>query len=277
LGRRLDSQAFGVAAALTDLDSFSNSVGDFFGVGDPARDFEIKLALQNEAYLIDRAQRRAANEFAARGLDQVTATGLGQGAVHALGSTLQPADLVAVGVTGFIKGGLRLATSELAAESFTVSTGLPFIDPRATLKILNQGFVPNTQRVLQNVTNQATGDILANPSLLRSELGPKAFSHLAGDTAQADRIFGRGVEKLVRQRIRADDSLSSILVRATQRGSNGRFIRSPDFIGIEGNQLRLLDITTLNAVPEHLRRSSSSIVDFVIQPGLHGPVKPNFR
>lgn len=143
--------------------------------------------------------------------------------------------------------------------------------------MLDADFVSNTQRVLQNVTNQVTGDILANPSLLRRAVGSENYSHLVRNTARADRIFGFGVENLVARTIRADEGLSSILVRATQRGPNGRFIRSPDFIGIEGNQLRLFDITTLNAVPEHLRRSSSSIIDFVIQPGLRGPVKPNFR
>ena len=113
-------------------------------------------------------------------------------------------------------------------------------------------------------------DIAANPRIARDLMSPGSYAHLRNGTNLAGASYGKAVERLVARYVQEDELLSSILRHTGRsRGANGRFISSPDFIGKEAYNLRLLDITTEAAIPRHLSRPGfGRASDFIIHPGL---------
>ena len=129
--------------------------------------------------------------------------------------------------------------------------------------------MPDTQRVLQSLTDRAVADLAANPRLARDLMSPGSYAQLRNGTGLADASYGKAVERFVARYVQEDELLSSILRHTGRsRGPNGRFISSPDFIGKEAYNLRLLDITTQDAIPRHLSRPGfGRSSEFVIHPG----------
>jgi len=131
------------------------------------------------------------------------------------------------------------------------------------LPILNREFVPDARRVLQNVTNSAVDDLAANPVIARDLMSAGSYRHLVQRTGLADASYGKAVERLAADIVAKDADLSRIL-----RYQSRPFVSTPDFFGYEGYNLRLLDITTENAIPRHLTRPYGPATDYIIHPGL---------
>jgi len=96
-----------------------------------------------------------------------------------------------------------------------------------------------------------------------------SYRHLERGTALAAASFGKAVERLVALYVAADESLSAVLMHTGQtRGPGGKFVQSPDFIGKEAYNLRLIDITTPAELDKHLARPRGEATDHVLYPGL---------
>ena len=123
--------------------------------------------------------------------------------------------------------------------------------------------LPIPCRVLQDVTNQAVEELATNPALARDLMSAGSYRHLVRRTGLADANYGKAVERLAADIVARDESLSSIL-----RYQSRPFVSTPDFFGYEEYNLRLLDITTPNAIPRHLTRLYGPATDFITHPGL---------
>ncbi len=97
-----------------------------------------------------------------------------------------------------------------------------------------------------------------------------SFRHLREGTNLANASYGKAVERLSARIIQEDKLLNSLFHHTGRaRGPNGRFISSPDFIGMEPGRTRLFDVTTEAAIPKHLNRPGfGRISEFIIYPSL---------
>jgi RHS repeat-associated protein len=149
------------------------------------------------------------------------------------------------------------------------NAGGPVSAAKPQLNILNPHFTPDSAEVLQRLTNNAVGDLAANPGLARDLMSASSYRHLIQGTELAGASYGKAVERLVARYVREDGMLSSILQHTgLTRGANGRFVSSPDFLGKEAFNLRLLDITTQRDLAKHLRRPAGQSTTYSIHPGL---------
>ena len=96
-----------------------------------------------------------------------------------------------------------------------------------------------------------------------------SYRHLERGTPLAPASFGKAVERLVARYVQENESLAAILQHTgLTRAANGQFIPSPDFIGKEAYNLRLIDITTPAALEKHLARPRGQSTEHVLYEGL---------
>jgi hypothetical protein len=168
-------------------------------------------------------------------------------------------------------GALPASVRRFVDEAIGVgkNAGGPVSAAKPQLNILNPHFTPDSAEVLQRLTNNAVGDLAANPGLARDLMSASSYRHLIQGTELAGASYGKAVERLVARYVREDGMLSSILQHTgLTRGANGRFVSSPDFLGKEAFNLRLLDITTQRDLAKHLRRPVGQSTTYSIHPGL---------
>jgi len=123
----------------------------------------------------------------------------------------------------------------------------------------------DTRKALTRVVERAEVELSANPQIARRFLTQRQYDHMVRGDRMADAFYGNAVEGLAAEFIEMDPALNEVLSHVGRvRGPNGRFISSPDFFGFEGSRIRLLDITTENQIPVHLRRSWAPDADFII-------------
>lgn len=153
------------------------------------------------------------------------------------------------------------ATDLLADGGITLAT---YALTRGKFRPVAAESVPlNTRAALQGVTDRAVADLAANPSLARGLMSEGSYRHLVEGTNLASASYGKAVERLTARHVRADPNLSSILQYQSRP-----FKSTPDFFGYEGQNLRLLDITTDASQANHLARSYGPYTDYAIHPGL---------
>ena len=107
----------------------------------------------------------------------------------------------------------------------------------------------NTKVVLRGVTDRAVAELAANPGLARRLMSPGSYNHLVEGTGLAPASYDKAVERLSADIIRNDPALSSILQYQSRS-----FRSTPDFLDIEGYNLRPLDITTVRSTAAHSAR-----------------------
>ena len=90
-----------------------------------------------------------------------------------------------------------------------------------------------------------------------------SYQHLVDGTSLAPASYGKAVERLTAQYVGEDAELSQVL-----EWKSAPFKSTPDFFGWEGQNLKLLDITTEASQPSHLLRSYGPYTEYVTHPGL---------
>jgi hypothetical protein len=158
---------------------------------------------------------------------------------------------------------LTLASGVVGEGIAGVSLTTPVATAGAGAALIDIAGSANTKVLLQGVTDRAVTDLAANPSLARSLMSPGSYKHLVEGTQLAPASYGKAVERLTAQYIREDAALTSVF-----RYQSKPFKSTPDFLGIEGYNLRSLDITTANSIGVHAARSYGSYTEIVTHPGL---------
>ena len=135
-------------------------------------------------------------------------------------------------------------------------------------KIGNLGSVATTtgvnpQAVLQGVVNRAVADLNANPSLARDLMSPGSYRQLTNETGLASASYGKAIERLSARYVKEDSALSSVLSYQSRP-----FVSTPDFLGYNGYDLHLLDITTEASIPRHMLRSYGPATEYVTYPSM---------
>jgi hypothetical protein len=126
-----------------------------------------------------------------------------------------------------------------------------------------EGAPVNARAMLQRVTDRAVTDLAGNPGLARELMSPGSYRHLVQGTNLAPATYGKAVERLTGRYIAADPELSRIFQYQSRP-----FVSTPDFFAYEGQNLRLLDITTRAGISSHLARPYGSYTEYVTHPGL---------
>ena len=103
----------------------------------------------------------------------------------------------------------------------------------------------------------------ADPSVARSLMSRGSYQHLVDGTNLAPASYGKAVERLTARYVTADPELSQVL-----KYQSAPFKSTPDFFGWEGQNLRLLDITTEASQASHLARPYGPYTEIVTHPGL---------
>lgn len=106
-------------------------------------------------------------------------------------------------------------------------------------------------------------DLAANPALARTLMSRGSYEHLVEGTSLASASYGKAVERLTARYVRTDPELSQILSYQSRP-----FVSTPDFFGYEGQNLRLLDITTEASRASHLARPYGAYTEFATYPSL---------
>jgi hypothetical protein len=133
----------------------------------------------------------------------------------------------------------------------------------------------NTKTILQELTNRAHTELQSNPGLARDLMSRGSYRHLKQGTRLAEASYGKAVERLVARYIRETPDLRTMFhYTGRTRGPGGRFMSSPDFVGMEPGRTRLLDITTESALPKHMKRPLAPWTDYVTYPGKGDVVFP---
>lgn len=121
----------------------------------------------------------------------------------------------------------------------------------------------NPQAVLEGVVNRAVTDLNANPGLARDLMSPGSYRQLTNGTNLAPASYGKAIERLTARYVKEDPSLSSVLSYQSRP-----FVSTPDFLGYNGYDLHLLDITTEASIPKHLERSYGPATEYVTYPSM---------
>jgi len=125
-----------------------------------------------------------------------------------------------------------------------------------------QGY--DTKVLLGDVMFRARGMLQENPELMRSLMSEGSYRHILRDTKLAEASFGKAIERLTARIIKEDPQLSRVFIYTGRyRGPNGRYISSPDFIGLEPSRTRLFDITTEKALKTHQGRAIAPWTDYL--------------
>ncbi len=104
----------------------------------------------------------------------------------------------------------------------------------------------------------------ANPELARGLMSDGSYRHILQGTELAEASYGKAVERLTARIIREDPQLSRLFIYTGRyRGPGGRFVSSPDFIGLEAGRTRLFDITTEAALKAHRGRELAPWVEYL--------------
>jgi hypothetical protein len=114
------------------------------------------------------------------------------------------------------------------------------------LRILNQDFVPNGSRLLQNLTNKVNKDLANNLPSAKTVLSDPELIAAGGNRGVARMQYGNAVERLVAREIRNDPLLRTLFEHTRGPG--------PDFRGIGQLQGETFDITTSGQIGAHLAR-----------------------
>jgi RHS repeat-associated protein len=123
--------------------------------------------------------------------------------------------------------------------------------------------VVNNKTLLQGEVNRAFAELTANPSLAKELMSDGSYQHLVDGTRLAAASFGKAVERLTARNIAKSPELSSAFTYMA-----APFKSTPDFIAHEGQNIRLLDITTKASVESHLSRTYGPDTEYVTYPGL---------
>nr|WP_260337789.1 RHS repeat-associated core domain-containing protein [Pasteurella testudinis] len=109
---------------------------------------------------------------------------------------------------------------------------------------------PQLQAKLQDVVNQAVKDIKNNPSIAKDLMSSGSYRHLKDPTSPLySASFGKAVERRTRDLIKDIPELNSLVTHTgLTRGTNGRFISSPDFTTTSKG---VFDVTTNAAKATH--------------------------
>lgn len=137
---------------------------------------------------------------------------------------------------------------------------------RAEARVANTSatHVPlDVKSALQNVVDRSVADLAANPALARDLMSPGSYMHLVKGTRLADASYGKAIERLAARYVKEDPTLSAVL-----KYQSRPFVTTPDFFGHESYNLRMLDITTSRAIPNHLLRPYGHATEYVTHPGL---------
>ncbi len=113
------------------------------------------------------------------------------------------------------------------------------------------------------MTDKAVADLAVSPGLAEDLMSPGSYDHLVNGTNLAPASYGKAVERLTRRYVEADPELSQFLEYQA-----APFKSTPDFFGWEGQNLKLLDITTESSRASHLARSYGPYTEIVTHPGL---------
>ncbi|MGE3703393.1 MAG: RHS repeat-associated core domain-containing protein, partial [Hyphomicrobiaceae bacterium] len=129
--------------------------------------------------------------------------------------------------------------------------------------------IVDTKGAVANLTNKAVAMISEDPSIAKGLMSPGSYRHLVTGSRLAAASYGKAVERLVAKLIAANPRLDRVLRHTgATRDASGKFVESPDFIGKEAYDLRLIDITTQGDLQKHLDRPRGRDTEHVIQPGL---------
>ena len=125
------------------------------------------------------------------------------------------------------------------------------------------GLSCRSTRKLQSFVDQAVRELVANPKMAESLMSEGSYRHLKNGTNLYAASFGKAVERRVAQLVREDPNLrNTILHTGLARGSNGRFISSPDFTRTTGRP-KVWDVTTNADVPAHADRYGDDAVTYL--------------
>ena len=186
------------------------------------------------------------------------------------------------GAAGGLVGSLLERTVVPVAEGVTPGTGVMFggdwnayfaeQDGTTNVEWANPASAVDTQALLTAKVAEAEAILLANPfeAAVRRILSIQQAESMVLGGRLAAASYGRAVEGVAAQ-LAEEDPLTNpylVYVARTHDLFTGRFVTSPDFIGIEGNNLRALDVTTWSDVSSHRARGWVSAQDIVIQCGL---------
>jgi len=122
----------------------------------------------------------------------------------------------------------------------------------------------DTKVLLGDVMRRARGMLQEKPELMRSLMSEGSYRQILRGTKLADANFGKAIERLTARIIREDPQLSRVFIHTGRyRGPCGRYISSPDFIGLEPSRTRLFDITTEKALKTHRGRAIAPWIDYL--------------
>ncbi|HFK2920258.1 TPA: RHS repeat-associated core domain-containing protein [Stenotrophomonas maltophilia] len=125
------------------------------------------------------------------------------------------------------------------------------------------GLSCRSTKKLQSFVDQAVRELVANPKMAESLMSEGSYRHLKNGTNLYAASFGKAVERRVAQLVREDPNLrNTILHTGLARGSNGRFISSPDFTRTTGRP-KVWDVTTNADVPAHADRYGDDAVTYL--------------
>lgn len=115
-----------------------------------------------------------------------------------------------------------------------------------SLPILDNSFVPDAERLLQNLTTQTNSALRADLTLLDTVLSESEIA--AAVNPKLARVqYGNAVERLVKSRIESDPTLDSLYKHVGRKNN-------PDFVGKGLFENQLFDITTARQAEVHLVR-----------------------
>lgn len=134
-----------------------------------------------------------------------------------------------------------------------------------SLPLVNEHYVPNTQAILQRLTERALADVQANPALLKDVLSLEAYQALRSGSPRGRLEFGNGIEALVARYVREDPLLDTIITHTGQTRVGGKFVQSPDFSVVEGGFARRFDLTTPGQVAKkNVNRLGSPAIEYLL-------------
>jgi hypothetical protein len=122
------------------------------------------------------------------------------------------------------------------------------------------------QVALQRFTNQADEMLRANPALARDYLSLKGYQSLVRGSPAARLNYGNALEELTAEIVADDPEWSYFFMYQAQRRTPGASV--PDFIGFDGRQMHVFDITTHNQIAAHQNRWYGGYAHYITYDGL---------